>query len=158
MAMATFKKFEKALKNDGVSKQVTAVNKLASSIFNHWKYQYRKANKTLAKDRKKLAPNDVSLDKSFTKKQNFGIDAELDMPSSFPDGETRESQVEKQTKLQQMHITGEITSSKEVSKLMSNTYVLQRFSVNSKKNMDQILIDWPFFGKVKFISCLLLFV
>lgn len=135
--------------NDAVSTKVTTTNKLSTTIFNHWKYQYRKDTKVVSQRKETLNINPSGSNISFSKRENFGIDAELDMPSSFPEGETRDAQVLKQTKLKEMHRSGESTA-KDVHKLMADTYVLQRFSVNAKQNMEQILNNWPFFGKVKF--------
>lgn len=120
--------------------------KLADQIYNRWKYLKRLSLQTTAQKQKDQGITSVLF--KFNPKQNFGIDPELDLPSEYPVGENTKTQLEKKDKLIQMYNSGSIRS-KEVLNLMKSTYVSQRISVNEGKNMDQLLQEWPFFGKVR---------
>lgn len=120
--------------------------KLADQIYNRWKYLKRLSLQATAQKQKDQGITSVLL--KFNPKQNFGIDPELDLPSEYPAGEDAKTQLKKKETLIQMYKSGSINS-KEVYKLMKATYVSQRISINEGLNMDQLLQEWPFFGKVR---------
>lgn len=130
-------KFGKALKGCGVTKGLDLPS-LTDQILNRVRY--------CQKCKKRTAKTQLDL-QTFTKRQCHGLEPSRDLPTDFPDGETKESIEDKRLELIEMHETG-IVNKKQLKKLMDETYVAQRLTINLMKNMDLILKEWPYIGKV----------
>lgn len=134
-------KFKDALASETTEKSEKG---LAYQIYDHIKYKQR-----LDRKKRKTPSTSVSQLRNFSRGQNAGINPERDLPTSFPDGETRESQEAKRIKIMTDGPSGALNG-KAIVKLMRETYVLQRFAIHNKKTFADMLVDWPYFGRVMY--------
>lgn len=85
--------------------------------------------------------------RKFSKRQNYALESNRDLPSSFPGDETRDTQEAKRVEMVEMRKSAVTVNWKKVEKLMQETYVAQRLAIHSKNNAGEVIADWPFFGK-----------
>ena len=121
---------------------------LGNQIFNHWRHLDKLKRKRTADP---LPPIEGGVEfHNFNKRQRCGINPDRDIPLELPSGETKETQKEKKELMISKHRAGSCNS-KEISKLMEATYVSQRATINKKVTLDKLLIEWPFFGRVRIL-------
>ena len=152
--------FKKALKSQGKSIDIDVID-LGNSIYNNVRYRLRderKRKSLLLTGQQPEHGERISLSTgfhSFSKRACYGLDPERDVPPKFPDGESRQSLILKQKELLAMHDSGDSLNWSKVRKLMKETYVLQRMTINMNPNMENLLKEWPFFAKkVNNMNCL----
>lgn len=84
---------------------------------------------------------------AFTKAQRFGLDYKRDLPTEYPQGETRLTQEAKQKVLESMNTQGQ-RNVEVIAKLMEETYVSIRIDINKKMKIESLVKRWPFIGLV----------
>ncbi|XP_034233347.1 uncharacterized protein LOC117640668 [Thrips palmi] len=137
-------RFGTALKGTGLTEGLDSIS-LSEQIRNRVRY-CQKLKKKNSKS-KTLPPLQLH---PFSKRQCHGLASERDLPTDFPDGETKESQENKRLQMVKMFETCEVNK-KLLRTLMDQTYVAQRLTINALNNMQRILKDWPFIGKYRFL-------
>jgi len=139
-------RFGKALEGSKLSKGLPAVS-LCDQIKNRVRYRQRLQRKRRAPKSPENSSAPLQL-KQFSKRHCHGIQEDRDLPVDFPTGETVKDQEAKRIEMTKMYETGEVNW-KTVKKLMQETYVAQRLTINSLNRMDLILTEWPYIGKVR---------
>ena len=96
-----------------------------------------------------LCENDKKSPASFLKDSYGSVNFQ---PSTFPDGETRESLEEKKSWMVQEHSKVVVDKDKLIN-YANLSFPLQRLSINKNQSIKLILEQWPFFSNWNFLSC-----